>query len=220
MSRNITFAPGEYYHIYNRGTEKRLIFKGESDYDRFLSLLYVANSNKPIHLQFQGRTLKELEGADRGESLVDICAYCLMPNHFHLLVREKAPGGMSKFMQKVITGYTMYFNKRHERSGALFQGKFKATHANEDSYLKYLMAYIHLNPIKLIEPMWKEVGVKDMKKAEKYLQQYVGSSFLDYTGQDRIESKIVNRQALPEYFLTSKNFIAELSEWLHFKVEP
>ena len=191
----------------------RSIFKTRADYDRFLSLLYAANGNKAVHLQLQGRTLKELAGTDRGETLVDLCAYCLMPNHFHLLIREKAPGGMSKFMQKLITGYTMYFNKRHDRTGSLFQGKFKATHASEDTYLKYLMAYIHLNPIKLIEPGWKENGIKNMKRAKKYLYQYTGSSFPEYAGNTRVESAIINREALPDYFSTSKEFIAELGEW-------
>jgi putative transposase len=220
MSRNVTFTPGEYYHIYNRGTEKRTIFKIATDFKRFLTLLYAANGEKPVHLQLQGRTLKEIVALDRGETLIDICAYCLMPNHFHLLVRERVPGGISKFMQKLTTGYTMYFNKRHDRTGSLFQGKFKATHVSEDTYLKYLMAYIHLNPVKLLEPEWKEIGIKDLKKAQKFLNQYDNSSFLDYANGERPESIIIKREALPEYFLTSNDFIAELSEWLNFKVEP
>jgi putative transposase len=220
MSRNIAIGPGEFYHVYNRGTEKRDIFKDETDYDRFTSLLYVSNGNTPVHLQLQGRTLKEVLEVDRGEPLVDIGAYCLMPNHFHLLLTEKTDNGISKFMQKLTTGYTMYFNKRYERNGSLFQGKFKASHAQEDRYLKYLLSYIHLNPIKLLEPQWKESGIKDKKIAEEFLETYTYSSFLDYLGKTRAENKLINTEILPKYYEMPKDFKTSVSEWLDFKVEP
>lgn len=218
MARNVTFAPGEYYHVYNRGVEKRLIFSQKVDYDRFLALLYIANSTIPVHLSRQGSTLAEFFEVERGETLVDLGAYCLMPNHFHLLVREKSANGTSKFMQKLITGYTMYFNKRHERTGALFQSRFRATHAQGDEYLKYLLSYIHLNPVKLIDPSWKEAGIRDVKKAQKYLRGYTSSSFPDYAGESRPERKLINPGALPEYFPLPENFTAEMAEWLNFKL--
>jgi putative transposase len=202
MTRNITIAPGEYYHIYNRGTEKRDIFSSYSDYERFLCLLYLCNGEIVVDLKRQGRTLSDVAEIGRGAPLVDICAYCLMPNHFHLLMREVQEDGISRFMQRLTTGYTMYFNKRHERSGALFQGKFKATHSDNDAYLKYLISYIHLNPIKLIDSKWKEDGIKDQKKAEDFLGRFRYSSYLDYLGQDRIEKMILNKNALPNYFET------------------
>lgn len=142
-----------------------------------------------------------------------------MPNHFHLLVREKEEQGVSRFMQKLMTGYTMYFNKRHERSGALFQGKFKATHANEDRYLKYLISYIHLNPVKLIEPRWKECGIRNRNVAKKYLNEYRDSSYLDYIGTPRTESKILMKEALSEYFDAVRDFETEVTDWLSYKEE-
>src|SRR3989344_2776781 len=120
MARTFSFAPDEFYHIYNRGTEKRNIIMSRSDQDRFLSLLYFANQNEPADLKLQGSTLSKIIEKKIGTPLVEIVAYCLMPNHFHLLIREVEEGGISKFMQKVTTGYTMYFNKRHDRSGSLF----------------------------------------------------------------------------------------------------
>src|SRR3989338_5483227 len=142
MTRSIEFADGEYYHIFNRGTEKRNIFRHNRDRERFLAGLYAANATANIHISdFQGSTLTSVLQKDRGETLVDICAYCLMPNHFHLLLREKRAGGISLFMQKLITGYTMYFNLINQRSGALFQGKYRASHADNDRYLKYLISY-------------------------------------------------------------------------------
>src|SRR3989344_2009952 len=127
MARTFAFAPGEFYHIYNRGTDKRNIFTSRADRDRFLALLYLANQDEPVDLKLQGSTLLEIVERS-GMPLVEIAAYCLMPNHFHLLVRELEEGGISKFMQKLTTGYTMFFNKKYERSGSLFQGRFKATH--------------------------------------------------------------------------------------------
>ncbi|MBI2673760.1 MAG: transposase [Candidatus Zambryskibacteria bacterium] len=213
MTRNVTFAPGEFYHLYNRGTEKRKIFLNRQDYERFLSLLYLANGMARVDIKRQGSTLSELLTQDRDEKLVDICAYCLMPNHFHLIVRETKDYGISKFMQKLITGYTMYFNKAHERNGALLQGKFKSEHANSDRYLNYLIAYLHLNPIKLFDPTWKEHGIKDQERAEKFLDDYVYSSFLDYSGYDRLEKSILSLDALPAYTSIPKDFRSSITEW-------
>jgi putative transposase len=218
MVRNITLAPGEFYHIYNRGTEKRQIFHTKRDYDRFLALLYVANGSLAVDLKRQGSTLSEITALNKGENLVDICAYCLMPNHFHLIIRERAEGGISTFMQKLTTAYTMYFNKLNDRSGALFQGKFKAEHANEDRYLSYLIAYLHLNPIKLVDPKWKEKGIKDPKWAKTFLENYKYSSYLDYTKKNkRPESKIIDKTALPQYYESPVDFQKSVDEWLSWK---
>jgi len=143
-----------------------------------------------------------------------------MPNHFHILIQENNDNGISKFMQKLSTGYTMYFNKRYERSGSLFQGKFKATHADEDRYLKYLFSYIHLNPSKLVQSDWKEAGIKNSKKIEEYLDKYPYSSYLDHKGVIRSENKILNTDATPEYFNSVSELEAEMHDWLDFKVEP
>lgn len=230
MSRNISIASGEFYHLYNRGTEKREIFSSEADFERFLALLYLCNTTEPVHIddlqKSQGRTsLESLFRIEHEKDLVDICAYCLMPNHFHLLVYEKEEQGISRFMQKLMTGYTMYFNKLYGRSGALFQGTFKATHADEDRYLKYLISYIHLNPVKLIDPQWKKNGILDRRSAEKYLHQYRYSSYLDYlnkfprglTSRKRIESKILNKEPLPDYFDGVRDFKTDIADWLEYR---
>lgn len=219
MGRSISFGPEEFYHLYNRGTEKRKIFMNGGDRDRFLALLYLCNQSQPADLKYQGRTLSEIgtEKVRRGEPLVDIVSYCLMPNHFHFLVRERQEGGISKFMQKLTTGYTMYFNRRHERSGALFQGKFKATHVNDDRYLQYLISYVHLNPVKLIEPLWKETGIVDRERAEKYLEQYAYSSYLDYRGRTRPENILLERSILPQFSSSGNDFKTYVTEWLTYK---
>src|SRR3989344_9596270 len=99
--KRISFSPGEFYHIYNRGTEKRNIFLSKNDYYRFLLLLYHCNSSKNVVLRLEN---KNFDLDPQKETLVDICAYCLMPNHFHLLIHEKIEGGISRFMQKLSTG--------------------------------------------------------------------------------------------------------------------
>src|SRR3989339_783003 len=150
MERKEKFIQDEFYHIFNRGVEKRTIFQNTSDYKRFMALLYLANSNQTVEFRNNsyGNSFNEIFKQDRGEQLVAIGAYCLMPNHFHLLLTPLVNGGISKFMLKLQTGYSMYFNKKNERVGALFQGVFKSQYINEDKYLRYIYAYIHLNPAK------------------------------------------------------------------------
>jgi putative transposase len=221
MGRKGSFSPGEFYHVYNRGTERRMIFMSDHDSERFIGLLYLSNGTKNIHISnHQGSALMDWLSEERGdELLVDICAYCLMPNHFHLLLRERVEGGISRFMQKLTTAYTMYFNKRYERSGTLLQGRFKATHASRDEYLSYLVAYIHLNPVKLIEPLWKESGIADRDYAEDYLASYTFSSYPDYLGQDRAQNRLLDMKALPINCDSPKSFSENMRSWLDFKTQ-
>jgi len=232
MSRKYVIAPGEYYHIYNRGVDKRIIFKNSSDYHRFILLLYFCNSSNPVDLEKifrEGRTFPDMFNTEREKPLVSIGAWCLMPNHFHLLLKETSDMGIVKFMQKITTGYSMYFNKKYTRSGTLFQGKFKSEHATNDNYLKYLFSYIHLNPIKLIEgeSKWKEVGIHDQSAAVKFLEKYEYSSFNSYTRNNSTYRNILKKDEFPIYFDNPIDHLEELSEWLNYqdptgfgKVEP
>src|SRR3989344_5475351 len=106
--RKQSFAVGEFYHLYNRGTEKRKIFSDRRDYNYLLFLMYICNTKKSIKLRDVSKKF------DREETIVNIGAYCLMPNHFHILIHEKIEGGISKYMLKLMTGYSMYFNKKHK----------------------------------------------------------------------------------------------------------
>lgn len=221
MAQQPKLAPGEYYHLYNRGTDKRKIFLNKHDYMRFLMLLYLCNSDESVNIRdfFKNRnkTLGEIFAIERGALPISIGAFCLMSNHFHLLVRQERDNGISQFMQKLGTAYTMYFNKRNNRTGSLFQGTFKTRHAQNDTYLKYLFAYIHLNPAKIIEPRWKEVGVKNLKKLEEFIKNYEYSSYSEYIGQDRPIKAIVKKDAFPEYFLLRGEFELLIEDWLTHK---
>src|SRR3989344_399621 len=217
MSRNFSFAPGEYYHCYSRGVEKRKIFLVKKDYKRFLALLFVANNKEIVHLSnYPEKSFNEILNIKRNSSLIDIGAYCLMPNHFHLLVHEKVEGGLSLFMQKLMTAYTMYFNKKYNRTGSLFESKFKAQHANTDRYLKYLFSYIHLNPAKLVDPGWKEGVFNKKEKIKNFIKKYDYSSYLDYLLNVRSQSVILNRDAFPCYFRNKREFEREILEWFYF----
>jgi len=217
MNRKINFSEGEYYHIYNRGVEKRQIFSDDKDRERFQSLLYLCNSREPVvYRLIQGSTLYE---QNVGKKIVAIGAYILMPNHFHLLVKEIAEDGITDFMRKITTAYSMYFNKKYERVGPLLQGTFKAEHITRDEHLKYLFAYIHLNIVKFIEPKWKEQGIKDQKKIRDYLESYKFSSYFDYCDKERHESTVLSKGEFPEYFSETNSFKKFIQEWLMFNKE-
>lgn len=223
MERKIVFSANEFYHLLNRGTDKRKIFLEHKDYLRFIILLFVCNGSKPVNLRDQfpkGLSFGDVVSIDKGETLLDIGAYCLMPNHFHLFVRGKTEKGISKFAEKLLTGYSMYFNKKYGRTGRLFEGTFKASHVNGDQYLKYLFAYIHLNPIKLINPEWREKGIVNIEKSKKFLEKYSYSSYFDYIGKDREEKIILEKGAFPEYFSNIKDFTDFMDIWLSTKGNP
>lgn len=210
-----SFAYGEFYHAYNRGTDKRVIFQDTADYRRFVELLFLSNSVFAVDIRYVRKFNNSIYDFDRGDPLVYIGAYCLMPNHFHILLTPVVEGGVQIFMQKLSTGYSMYFNKRYERKGALFESRFKARHANSDEYLKYLFSYIHLNPVKLIQPDWKETGIRDIERVKQYLDTYEFSSLKDYFGH-RIQSDIIESTKFPEYFSSKQQVDAELLNWLAY----
>jgi putative transposase len=181
MARKISFSIDEWYHCFNRGVEKRDVFENEFDANRFLMTLYLANGTKPVSLHDTDKPeLTKVLSSDRGHSLVAIGAYCLMPNHFHLLIKEIVQGGIVKFMQKVGTAYTMYFNAKNERVGNLFMKPFRARHVGDDRYFQHVLQYIHCNPAELYEPEWKSGKVTNMKLLQEKLIEYKYSSLRSY----------------------------------------
>ena len=206
--RKQSFAEGEYYHLYNRGTEKRIIFLDEHDYNYFLFLMYICNTTKSLVLRDVNKYF------DRGKTIVDIGAYCLMPNHFHILVYEKVENGISTYMRKLMTAYSMYFNKKYNRTGKLYEGVFKSNLCNTDVYLKYMYSYIHLNPAKIIDKNWRKIKTKNTRQLLDYTYSYKYSSIKEYTTS---KYKIINPEAFPVYFNTSIDHKTELLEWLNYE---
>ncbi len=218
MQRDIEFSVGEFYHLYTRGVERRELFLDDDDRKRFITLLRVCNGDKPVVFKIvRGLPLDEV---DVGESLVAIGAYCLMPNHVHILVREIREQGISRFAEKLFTAYSMYFNRRYDRKGRLYESVFQARHVQSDEYLKYLYAYIHLNPVKLVEPDWKETGISDRLAARRFLESYTVSSFQDFRHYNRKEKIILSPKHFPEYFKKRFEFDDFINDWLNFRGLP
>ncbi|MEI8232263.1 MAG: transposase [bacterium] len=152
-ARNVLkeYEEGGYYHVYNRGVEKRTIFADEEDYQKFIGYLkvYLLPTN------LQGLTLKDEKGRTVSPSRrlnnyaneIELISYCLMPNHFHLMLRQVTEKGMAKFIQSILTKYVRYFNKKYSRVGGLFQGVYKTVHVKSEEQFTYLTKYIHRNPL-------------------------------------------------------------------------
>lgn len=153
-----TYIEDGYYHVYNRGVEKRAIFLDDQDYRVFLHLLKTYLSPPPPPEKQHTHPLTKVAGFTPArlrpffKSLheeVKLLAYCLMPNHFHLLLHQKTRQGMTKLLRRLCTTYSLYFNRRYKRVGPLFQGRYKAALVNEDFYLLHLSRYLHLQPREL-----------------------------------------------------------------------
>lgn len=220
--RKTTFAIGEFYHIFNRGNSKQKIFLDDKDKDRFVKLLYLCNSNRGINFK-EDIIQKKIDvwDFDRGEQIVSIGAWELMTNHFHLYITISPRQGLgddsiSSFVHKLCTAYSMYFNKKHERTGSLFEGKFKSIHVTSDEQAKYLFSYIHLNSVEMIYPDWKENGLKNNKEALEFLNTYKWSSYHDYRNTSRPEGKILTKEDFPDYFSSQKVFDEEIFDWLNY----
>ncbi|OGG77675.1 hypothetical protein A3B35_02565 [Candidatus Kaiserbacteria bacterium RIFCSPLOWO2_01_FULL_54_24] len=198
MANRKPIEVGEWYHCYNRGVDKRKVFLEERDYDRLLLHMFLGKRPKPIQLfnERDHRLVTILRDSEKatGLDIVEIGAYALMPNHVHFVLKEIQEGGVALFMQKVFTGYTMYFNQKNARTGALFAGTFKSNHIADDRYLKHLISYVHLNPAELFEPGWKE-KIGDLSKVEKRLREYPYSSLPEFLGHTRPHRVLLGNSA-------------------------
>lgn len=142
-SKAVPLITGETYHVYNRGVDKRVVFQDKHDYLRFYQSLDLFNTKEPtINFRLAKSLYNKNESLCR---LVEIQAYSLLDNHYHLLVTQLIDGGLSEFMLRIGTGYTSYFNEKYNRSGALFQGRYKRVHVSTDEQYQYLFAYVNEN---------------------------------------------------------------------------
>ncbi|MDI6777941.1 MAG: transposase [Patescibacteria group bacterium] len=139
-------ANNEYYHVFNRGVEKRNIFTCDHDYMRFLISMKEFNRQDPVVSLYRlSQPSVAVRPLQTQRKLVEIACYCLNPNHFHLILKQISDGGISEFLKRLQGGYTGYFNYRYKRSGVLFQGKFKSVRVKTNAHLLYLSAYVNRN---------------------------------------------------------------------------
>lgn len=192
----------------------------DSDYLRFIHDLFEFNDEAPVISTYRKeknviarRSVGNKAEKSRRKLIVNIHAFCLMPNHYHLLLSARVEDGIPKFMKKLNMGYARYFNEKYERSGALFEGRYKRISVKTDAHFIYLPYYIHLNPLDLVTPGWRNRELKDCDKAMKSLDSYRWSSHLDYTGIKNFPS-ITQREFLLKFFGDSNKYKKSIKGWL------
>lgn len=195
-NRKVIFANGEYYHIFNRGVDKRITFSNKREYVRAISVIRYYSFHKPpirySRLLTLPQDMRENVLLSLKNKSVNIIAYCIMPNHFHLLLQQVQENGISRFVANMTNSYTKYFNTKHKRVGPLFGGIFKAVHIEDNEQLIHLSRYIHLNPATayIIEA--------------KNLHEYPWSSYLEYINKALVP--LCNKEKILEFFKDDKDY--------------
>ncbi len=193
---------GLYYHIYNRGVDKRDIFMSEADLMRFVLSVKEFNVVKPIGsikehniaVKYSQSGVQHPTGLDP-KPLVSIVCYCFNPNHFHFILKQEVDGGISEFFKRLLGGYTNYFNLVHKRSGALFQGRFKSKLIDDDAYFLKIRPYVHLNYL-----------MHDIPKEKVHL---VSSSEKEYDSNNFSLVSEEEAKNLLDFYGTNQNFKKE-----------
>lgn len=214
----------ELYHVLNRGVEKRDLFLDKQDYARFVHNLYEFNDtersvNSLRHFEMNdlgGHSFRSDATQRSGERIVDVHSWCLMKNHYHMVLSERVEGGISLFLQKVNAGYAKYFNEKYTRAGTLFQGRTKKILIQRDAHFLFILHYIHLNPLDYLDGAknWRRQNILNTVQPLTYLDTYRWSSYLDYCGIQNFPS-ILTTTLFKEVF---KNYRKDIARYLgHMK---
>ncbi len=238
------FVNGEIYHIVIRRMGEEKLFLDIDDYYRGIFCIYEFNTTKPITIRERRALRKRFKKAireeiprgsppvtvvkrdetmvfkDERDLLVEVLAFCLMPNHIHLLLRQLKTGGISNFMLKVESGYASYFKRKYgtKIKGHFFQDRFSVTPIKNDTQLRVVFTYIHTNPTSCVEPGWKEKGVKDPEKVIKFLEEYKWSSYQDYLGKKNFPS-VTERKFVLEVIGGKEGCQEWVENWVRYKRE-
>lgn len=215
--RTTEFIEEGLYHVFNRGVDKRQIFMSTADYRRFYENLCLFNDAN--HCREDGKEIRRwarLARIDQTEMkrdpLVKIHAFCLMPNHFHLLLEQIKNGGVQTFMQRIGIGYANYFNIRHERTGTLFESRFKSVEVKRDAQWEHLPRYIHLNALDLTNLDWRDGKIAKWSEATEALDQFRWSSHHVYLGRGQ-SLPVVDETAVTNLFCDQNDYLKFLKEW-------
>lgn len=226
--RKEQFITGDIYHVILKAIDENVIFKNIDDYYRGIFSVYEFNTTNPVEIRKRRAArikIKKLLKAsgdptsatfDPRDKLVEILAFCFMPNHIHLLVKQLKDDGIVKFMAKFGGGYARYFNLKYNRRGYVFQNRFLAIRIKTDEQLKIVFAYIHANPVSLIEPNWKERGIRDLHKVIKFVEKYKWSSCSDYLGKPNFSS-VTSREFILETMDGGKVCQKFIEDWIKYK---
>lgn len=210
----------EFYHTYNRGTERRKIFLEDSDYARGVHDLYEFNDIKAVinlNRRYDGSSTA-INMSQPREKVVNLLSWCLMPNHYHIFSYPAIEKGLPKFHQKFGGGYTWFFNAKYKRDGALFQGRYKRVQVTNDTQALQLICYIHANPLDIWKPNWKEKGLTEteIQDALEFLEkEYRWSSHLDYSGVKNFPS-LLDTGFITRFFKNLEEYREFFVNWLRF----
>ncbi len=217
--RNVVLAEGEHYHVFNRGVDRRAVFETDSQFQRFYENLYLFND-----VSYARRGMTELQRTTllasalafehEREPLVDIVAFILMPNHFHLNLVQRAEQGISRFLHKLEMGYSKFFNIRSERSGNLFNHSFGSRHIDTEAYFAHVPRYIHLNALDLTPLDWRagKLSQQDWLLAKDFLDTYRWSSHSAYARREQL-LPIVSTEWIHDLFANPELYDVFLREW-------
>lgn len=218
--RKEEFVLEEYYHIYSRTILNIPEFEDFENALKLSQAFLLANSTESTKAFECFRNSKNtnwrksVEIAWRGDKLVDVLAYAIMPDHYHLLVKEKQENGVSNFLQKCNTSIAKYINTKKERRGSLFEGPFKAKHIDSNNYLLHLSLYIHLNPLDFIDSKnWREGGLKNWTSKKKKLLAYPWSSLKSFLYEDYEDWILSGTEIIRDQFKDRKDYEKFLREW-------
>lgn len=203
-----------FFHILNRGVDKRNVVLDDEDRFRFVYDLFEFNDQEPTlpnygyflnrgfiteYMDIGRPYIRQEQPHRKRKLLVHLHCFALMPNHYHLLLSPATEDGIPLFMKKLNMGYSKYFNEKYERSGTLWEGKYKSIHITKEAHFMHLPYYIHFNPLDLSFPQWRERRLKSAAKAVTFLKKYRWSSHLDYWGEENFPS-VTQRNHMTEIF--------------------
>ena len=217
--RNLPLVTGEIYHTLNRGTGSIPIFRTDKDYQKFLAiLLYYQNAQVPfrfsrfVHLEREERVKLKKDLAKKKIFLVEIIAYCLMENHFHLLLKQEKDNGIMNLLRLVQNSYSHYFNKKSKRKGLLFEGSFKAIRVETEPQLLHLSRYIHLNP-------YSAYAVKNLSSLFKYpyssLGEYINKRQKEVCQKNTILKLLSSRKKYKQFVSNQADYQRSLQTIKH-----
>lgn len=215
----------ELYHVLNRGVDKRRIFMEDGDRVRFVHDMYEFNDHEAASNTLRRLEMNDFVNRSFREPVIEIHGWCIMPNHYHLLLSELVDGGITLFLRRLNIGYAKYFNDKYERDGTLFQGRTKKIRITSDSHFLHILHYIHLNPLDLThDRSWRSFEIKNARAALEHLSKYRWSSYLDYCGKNNFPSVISTdlfRDVFKDYGKIISSYIndIELSDIRPFLLE-
>ncbi len=218
--RKTPFVAGEYYHIYSRTILNTPEFKNDKNAERLVQAFLIANSTKSSEAFLFLRNNKDatnndaLEIIKQGEKLVDILCYTIMPDHYHLLVKELKDNNVSTFIRKCNISIAKYVNIKNDRRGPLFESRFNSKHIDTNEYLVHLSLYIHLNPLDFISGRaWRENKLKSWPTEKEKLFKYPWSSLRAYLNNDYQNLIISGTEIILDQFDNRKDYELFLEEW-------